>query len=452
MTPRRVPQIASATALFRFSVVSEVRVRVARGQVRAEAVRLTARQLHIGPNGQARIVGLRSIYRWLAAYDARGIAGLETKARTLATDGVLDPALVTFVIDQKADDPRASVPELLRRAVVVGLLDGADDVDRTTVWRMLKRRAIDTRRQRPKAQDQRRFAHAHRLQLVLCDGKQFRAGPTRAKRVVLFFIDDATRYIPEVVVGSTETSELFLRGLHRLLRAVGRIDGIYVDHGSGFIAHDSRNVIANLGFAHILGLEGYPQARGKIERFNLTAQEDLLRHLDSDDVDPDYTALELRISHYLRTDYNVRSHEALKKEETPRSRFLADPRPIEPYADGDALRQQFFVTEERTVTNDHVISIDSRQWEVPRGLARQKIVVRRDVFDPLHLLLEHGDRTLRLREVDLVANAKALRGRAVPDKPVVPPTSKGAALTSSEAALAPITQPDGGFAVTPKED
>ncbi len=446
-----VPQIASATALFRFSVVSEVRVRVARGQLRAEAVRQTALQRHVGPDGSPCTAGVRSIYRWLAAFESAGIAGLENKTRTAATDGVLEAALVGFVIDQKTDDPRASVPELLRRAVVAGLLKHTDDVDRTTVWRMLKRRGIATKR-RPRAPDQRRFAHAHRLQLVLCDGKQFRAGPTRAKRVALFFIDDSTRYIPEVVVGSSETSELFLRGLHRLLRAVGRIDGIYVDHGSGFIAHDSRNVIANLGFAHILGLEGYPEARGKIERFNLTAQEDLLRHLDNDDVDPDFTALELRISHYLRTDYNVRSHGALQKGETPRSRFLADPRPLQPYIDGAALRQQFFVAVQRTVTNDHVVSIDGRHWEVPRGLAKQKIVVRRDVFDPLHLLLEHGEEVLRLCEVDVVANANAHRGRAQPAEPTAASTAKGAALTAAERALAPITQPDGGFAVTTQED
>lgn len=444
------PKMASDIALFRFSVVSEVRVRVARGQVRAHAVHEAAEQVHVGPDGKPRKVGLRSIYRWLAAYETDGLDGLVDKTRS-PSDGVLEPALVQFLVDQKHLDPRASVPQLLRLAAAAGLLPSAEVIDRSTAWRALKRRHVDTRRQRH-ARDQRRYAKAHRLQLVLCDGKQFRAGSTRLKRVALFFIDDSTRYIPEVVVGTTETSELFLRGFHRLLCAVGRIDAIYVDHGSGFIAKDSSAVIASLDIAHILGLEGYPQARGKIERFNLTAQEDLLRHLTGDGVDPDCRALELRIGHYLRTDYNVRRHEAHGKDETPASRFLADERKLQPFTDEAKLRSHFFVDVERTVTNDHVISVDGHAWEVPRGLARQRITVRRDVFDPGHLLLDHDGRTLRLAEVDRVANANSHRGRATPAAPQAPSDAKGAALTASDAAFAPITNPDGGFAAPDDED
>jgi len=451
MCPHNVPRSVSALALFRFSVVSEVRGRVARGQLRVQAVRQTAAHLHIGPRNEPRRVGIRSLYRWLSAFERQGIDGLHNKPRTCATDGVLEPALVVFLIDEKTDDPRASVPELLRRAVVAGLLKHTSEVDRTTAWRALKRRAIDTRRV-PKVRDQRRFSYEHRNQMVLCDGKHFRAGPTRAKRVALFFIDDATRYIPVVVVGTSETTELFLRGLHRLLCLIGHIDGVYVDLGSGFNSLDVRAVIANLQFAHLLGTPAYPEARGKIERFNLTAQEDLLRHLAADDVDPDCAALELRIAHYLRTDYNQRSHEALKKGQTPNSRYLADPRPLTPYSDGEALRRHFFVDVQRRVTNDHIVSIDGRHWEVPRGLARQKITVRRDVFDPLHLLLDHDGKTLRLSEVDRVANAHDRRARPAPTAPERPPSGKGAALTAANAALSPITQPDGGFAALDEED
>jgi putative transposase len=447
--PAKLTSAVSGIALFRFSVVSEVRVRVARGQVRVDAIQSTVRHLHIGPTGRPRRVGLRSVYRWLAAYEAHGLPGLEDKPRGTGSDGVLEPSLVAFLVAEKLADPRASVPELLRRAVAVGLLANAREVDRTTAWRVLRRRAVGTRRRR-KEHDQRRFSKAHRNELVLCDGKHFRAGPTRAKRVALFFIDDATRYIPEVVVGTSETAELFLRGLHRLLRAVGRIDAIYIDHGSGFTAHDSREVVANLDFAHILGEVAYPQARGKVERFNLTAEEDLLRHLAQDSVDADPTALELRIAHYLRTDYNVRAHESLAKGETPRSRFLADARPLEPYDDADALRSHFFVSLTRRVTNDHVISVGSRHWEMPRGLARQQISVRQDVFDPTHLLLEHKGRVLRLCEVDLVANADGRRGRSVAPEAVAT-TSKSAAVLAADAALAPITEPDGGFVVTEDE-
>jgi hypothetical protein len=39
------------------------------------------------------------------------------------------------------------------------------------------------------------------MQMVLCDGKHFRAGAARLRRVALFFLDDATRMGLHVVVG-----------------------------------------------------------------------------------------------------------------------------------------------------------------------------------------------------------------------------------------------------------
>lgn len=452
MTPKSPLSIVSDEALFRFAVVSDVLARIARGQVRAEAIREAAKHPHYNHRGIPKKAGLRSIYRWLAAYERDGFLGLETKRRTQHTDGVLEPALVEFLVEQKQEDPRASIPQLLRLAVSMGLLASAEEVDRTTVWRALKRRHVITRIESPKVKDQRRFEYPHRLQMVLCDGKQFRVGPKGLKRVALFFIDDATRYIPLVVVGFTETAALFLRGVHRLLQLVGKIDGFYVDQGSGFIARDSGTVIGSLEIAHLIGTKRYPQARGKIERFNQTVQEDLLRHFGREDIDPNCLALELRIAHYLRTDYNVRPHSALPKGETPQSRFLSDERVLTPYTDGNALRRYFFTTVERTVTNDHIISIDGLQWEVPRGLAKQRIVVHRDVFDPLHILLDHEGKELRLQQVDLVANARAHRGESSKKAPETSPTTQGAALKNAEDALAPITDVDGGYADTNEEE
>jgi len=287
--------------------------------------------------------------------------------------------------------------------------------------------------------------------MVLCDGKHFRAGPTKVKRVVLFFLDDATRFIPTVVVGTSESSELFLRGVYQLLLAVGQVDGIYVDHGSGFTSHDSRAVLANLGIAHVLGAVAYPQARGKIERFNRTVQEDLIRHLTAPDVDPDCRALELRFEHYLKRGYGTRVHSALKGR-SPQEAFESDERPLRPYADLDAIRRHLFVSVTRLVSNDHIVSIDGTAWEVPVGLARQTLTLWRDALDPSHILLEHDGRTVRLQPVDPVANADAKR-RKPPKAASTPPSTRGSAATRSfEADLSPITNPDGGFTAPSDEE
>ena len=76
------------------------------------------------------------------------------------------------------------------RASATGRITSDERIDRTTVWRALKRLGVPTRRVRsPKVRDCRRFAYPHRLDMVLCDGKHFRAGVGRRKRVALLFLD-----------------------------------------------------------------------------------------------------------------------------------------------------------------------------------------------------------------------------------------------------------------------
>lgn len=449
----RLPSFAvSLTAMFRFSVLSQVHVRVAAGQPRSEAIRQLIKVAHLGPDGRPRRVSRRSLYRWAASYHANGIRGLEPATRTTGTASrVLDASLVSFLVDQKQTDPRASVPELVRRAVQAGLLQTSDDVDRTTVWRALGRAGVSTQRAPRPPRDTRRFAMPHRLQLILCDGKQFYAGPARTSRVALFFIDDASRFVPYVVVGPSESANLFLRGLFGLLQRVGKIDAVYFDNGSGFIAHDSHEVMVNLETAFIHGAVKYPPARGKIERFNQTAEEDFLRSLARPGVDPDCTALELRIGHYLTHTYNTRAHSGLGGV-APAARYLEDQRALRPYEDTVSLRRKFVVRKERTVSNDHIIKFGGALYEVPRGLARQKVTVVRDAFDKADLHLEQEESWIRLHPVDLNANARARRG--TPDAPPLEkPTTTvtTAAAAAADTALAPITQPDGGCAAEPEE-
>jgi transposase InsO family protein len=126
------------------------------------------------------------------------------------------------------------------------------------------------------------------MDMVLSDGKHFRAGMTRARRVVMFFLDDATRFLLHAVVGTSENALLFQRGLYELILKYGLFTAIYLDHGPGFIAEDTIAVIHGLGAILIHGEKAYAQGHGKIEKLNQTAKRAVLRGLDRrPDVDPD---------------------------------------------------------------------------------------------------------------------------------------------------------------------
>ena len=441
-------------ALFRHQVISRVLALELGGEVRAEAVRQVAGDLHFTSDGRCRRVSIRTLYRWLAAYGEEGVLeNLEPqKRRRIETSASLPEAFVNFIREEKASDPRASAPELIRRAELRKIIEPDAGIARSTVWRACKRMALPTRRLPQKREgDMRRFAYPHRMMMTLCDGKHFRAGASRKKRVALFFLDDATRYGLDVAVGTSESTELFLGAFHEVLQKRGYMNIIYMDHGAGFTSDDTKAVIASLPHVHLIhGAKAYPEGRGKIERFNRTALMAVLRSLDgAAEVDPDCEALTLRLRHFLFEQYNLRPHESLGKE-TPFSRWNADERPLRFPESMAALDAHFVVTEARKVSKDHIIKYGGELYEVPRGLGGEWIDVRRHVLTGVLEIL-HDGRLVRLHPVDLAANAKAERAaRSSNNEAPVPGDAvpKTAATLAFERDFFPLVGPDGGF--TPK--
>lgn len=438
---------ASEEALFRFMVVSQVLARERGGEKRSVAVLAVAAVQQLAFDGSGSIVGKRTIYRWLANYETLGIVGLEPAGRPpTASSEVLPDSFLVFLRKEKESDPRASLPEMIRRARLLGVLEPDAVVCRQTVWRAACRMNVETkRRKKLKDRDSRRFAYANRMQMLLCDGKHFRAGVDRARRLALFFLDDATRYGLHVVVGTSESTDLFLRGLYEMLQKHGFFDIAYLDRGSGFKSLDTAEAIRKLDALLILGEAGYPPGRGAIERFNLTAENAVLRNLDGRaEVDPDCRALELRLQHYLREVYNHTPHEGIGGL-TPAQRWEADDRPLRFSEDDSDLRRRFVVFEKRRVSNDHVVSMDSVDYEVPRGYSGTQIVLHRRLLDPTIAMIHHG-RLLDLAPVDPVANATSRRGQPGPcvDDTVRPPPPSAAEL-SYQKDLGPVVGPDGGY-------
>ena len=447
----------TAKSLFRHFIVSLVLALIGRGWGRGAAVREVASRPH--PHcGEVRQVSARSIYRWLKRYEESGFSGLQdAPRRSSRASHVLSDALLDFIATEHEDDPAASTPELIRRARQYGIISEDESVDRTTVWRAMKRMGLDTRR-RALPPDTRAFEYQDRLQMVMADFVRFRAGEGRLKRLAIYFLDDATRYGIEVVV-STESGEglmTVLLGLHQVLEAVGRIDCLYVDRGSGFIAKALHSVCAKLGINCILGSAGYPQGRGKIEVFNRSTRPRCLCSLTHPDVDPSFGALTLRLRHDLHHIYNHRPHEGIDGD-TPHERWHSSQRRLQPIA-SDELERAFRLPLERKVTRHHLVSIDGVDYEVPRGLADKKITIQRhllqrDAEDQDAFSIRHRGEQIRLHPVDRYRNATSRRGlnrKPAPQESAVP--KKTASHLAYDRALRPMTGPDGGYSDTENQE
>jgi len=444
--PHRPPPAVSPEALLRYSVLAQVEALVLGGSPPSEAVREVAGRQHAYPDGRPVQLSVRTLQRWRAAYATGDIEALAPCSRKRTETSVaLSEALVGFLRTEKQRDPRASVPELLRRAETRGIIAADLPIDRTTAWRACRRMGLPTRARPSKREgDMRRWRYPHRMQCVLADGKHFRAGGARLRRVALFFLDDATRYGLDALVGTAESTELFLHGLYDMVTKHGLPDLLYLDRGPGFISNDTLAVVqGGLGAWLIHGKAKYPQGHGALERFNRTAGDQLLRSLDgAADVDPDCHALTLRSRHFLHR-YNDTPHETLAGD-TPRQRWETG-RPLRfPEQEADLYRR-FVVHEPRKVSTDHVIKAGGRLWEAPRGLGDTWAQVTRHVLDGRFWVLHEG-RMVQLAELDPHANATQRRSYIDDDQPL---SSEGIPTTAARLAfdhdLRPLVDPDGGF-------
>lgn len=401
--------------LLRFALVSQIESRVQRGETARRVIRDIAGHTHTHPvTGEGRRVVVRTLQRWYRAYLDQGFDGLIPGKREKADGPVaLKEELVEFCRHEKASDPPASIPELIRRATLRGIVKPGEQVDRSTVWRTLRRVGVSTARRKGAAdRDSRRFAYPNRLDCILCDGKHFRVGASELRRVALVFLDDATRVGLHSVVGTSENTELFLRGVYELIARFGYFGLIYVDRGPGFISLDTLHVFKeNLDIPLIHGEASYPEGHGKIERFNQTFKKDLLRHWRGrPDVDPTCTALDARIGHYLKTQYNPRPHEGLGRQ-VPWTCFEEDSKPLRIPANDDILRSQFVIHERRRVSNDHIVKVDGAHYEMPRGQAGNWVTLERHLLQDNRIFYRHEGDVLELRPVDLEKNARAKRAK-----------------------------------------
>ena len=155
----RPPSAPSAEALRRYAVLAQVEALILGGGRVSAAVCEVATRDHVHRDGRPVRVSPRTIQRWRRAYAEGGLAALEPQGRTRTTTSLaLSEALVAFLRTEKKTDPRASVPELLRRARARGIVPEDLAVDRTTVWRACRRMGLVTRARPSKREgDMRRW-------------------------------------------------------------------------------------------------------------------------------------------------------------------------------------------------------------------------------------------------------------------------------------------------------
>ena len=352
----------------------------------------------------ARLLGLsvRQVRRIQRRLEAEGDAGIVHRQRSRpshrAKPAAMRQAILASYRRQYSDFGPTLAAEKLRRQ--------GWQVDHETLRRWLLAEGLWRRQRKRDKHRMRRERRACFGELVQADGSHHDWLEGRGPWLVLLvLIDDATsRVVARFYPGEATAGYMDL--LKRYFRKHGRMRAIYADRHSIFQATDVRGepVATQLGRALealdiALIAANSPQAKGRVERFNGTAQDRLVKEL------------RLAGATTLREANRVLGRTFLpqfnRRFTVPASSPTDAHRSLSSSMDLAAILSH---QERRRVANDYTIQMDNRVYQllppVLPGLRGGRVTVEKRLNGKMHVRL--GDRYVKFRALPAAEASGAL--------------------------------------------
>jgi transposase len=334
----------------------------------------------------AGLLGLseRQIRRIQRKLEARGDMAIVHGLRGRPSNRRIDPAYRDQVLQQYRSELAGFGPTFAAEK----LIECGLPVAASTLRQWLLAEGLWQRRRHRDKHRRRRDRRPCRGELVQADGSHHDWLEGRGPRMVLLvMIEDATsRALARFYVA--ETTEAYMNLLGRYLRRHGRMVAMYVDGDSVFRSEkghpeDPQPVLTQFGRAlQQLGIgliqAGSPQAKGRVERFNGTAQDRLVKELRLAGVSTLAEANRVLDRKFLPW-FNRR---CTVPAQSPNDAH----RPLDPSMDLPAVLS---IHHERTVANDYSIRFQNCIYQLLPppwpGLRGGRVTVQRRLDGSLHV-------------------------------------------------------------------
>jgi transposase InsO family protein len=323
----------------------------------------------------------RTLRRYVAAFKRQGFDGLLPRERKDKGSCKAIPAEVLKLAAQI----RQELPERSAERVRQLLASEGHRVARSTLERHLRQQGLSGREIKS-AQKQiasRRFNRLGRNTLWQADLKY---GPylpdlknpgLKIKTYLIAIIDDATRLVVHGEFYDHQRQPVLEDTFRKAIIRCGAPDNLYVDNGKIFVSRWLRLACAKLRIRHLNTRAYSPESKGKIERFNRTAEE----FLQEARLEKPQTLEQLNklFRSWLSEGYNHREHSALSGR-TPAQAFTQDTKLLR-FPSPEALRDAFLWEKTPKVDKSGCFSLEGITYEVGLEYIRQNVLVRYDPFD-----------------------------------------------------------------------
>ncbi len=396
-------------ATFRFNVIADLvgDVRIENGEMEKLIKEKAKRSWNI-PFSRNSTVSTSTIRRWINAYNSQNgdIEALFPKERDdKGYSRAIDDETGSSLIQLKGKFPGMGVPDLLFEMEKRKLIDSADELKLSTVYRFLHQNgglAVV-----PPKIDRRRFEAEFSNDLWQTDvmhGPKVEIDGKLKKTYLIAFIDDHSRLIPFASFYPNEQTGSFLDALKKALLFRGLPRKLYTDNGSAFRSKHLEFAMASLQIALVHAKPYSPQGKGKIERFFKTVRKGFLSGEFPDNLEE----LNEQFGSWLDDRYHKSVHSSTG--ETPLVRFAHNIELVR--CAPDDLCDSFRTVDMRTVTKDRVVHLNGKLYEAPIDLIGERIEIPHHPDDVENIEARFkGESFGYLKPLDLGVNSKVRRDK-----------------------------------------
>ena len=396
-------------ATFRYNVIADLvgDVCIENGQMEKLISEKAKRRWKI-PYSENTTLSSSTIRRWINAYNAANgnIKALFPKDRVdKGCSRAIDGETGSSLLQLKEEFPGMGVPALLFEMQQRKLIDSADDLKLTTVYRFFHENGGLVKA--PVKVDRRRFEAEFPNDLWQSDvmhGPKVKIDGKLRKTYLIAFIDDHSRLVPWASFYPNEQVVSFIRAINKALLIRGLPRKLYTDNGAAFRSKQLEFAMASLQISLIHARPYSPQGKGKVERFFKTVRSGFLTGKVPDNLDD----LNDAFRDWLENRYHKSVHSSTGQ--TPLERFTNN---IELVREApEDLCDYFRMVDMRTVTNDRIIHLNGRLYEAPIDLIRERVEVLHFQEDPDSIEVRFKGKSYGYMEpLDLGVNSRVKRDK-----------------------------------------
>lgn len=410
MTSKEQEQIA----LFRYSIISQLISNLDDSKSKQDFFRLASEKKYIDPYGKNVTVSCGTIERWYYNYRKYGFDSLKPKKRKdLGYQRKIDSDL-SYIINHYID----THPRLPATAIRQCLIENGDIIESEISLSTITRYVNNYKNNKKiiTSNEMRRYEAEHINDIWCCDTsysfklkvKNKNDNTYENKRTyIIAIIDDASRMIVGCNVFFNDNYINYMSVLKNAIKKYGKPKLLNVDNGAPYKNGQIELLSARLGIILHHCAPFSPTQKSKIERWFRTMKDHFMAsyHITSKTTIDDFRN---DLLEYVN-EYNNNVHSSLNGK-SPNDRFFNGDDEIL-YIDNDKIDKTFLIEVDRKVTADGIISLDTKEFEVPYQYQNKKIKVRYSADYQTVYVVEADNELTPIKIVDKVANSKIKRNK-----------------------------------------